>query len=326
MAATITRNKEPVATPMEAYPSVNNTAVPLTHETRPARLPESGEATCQTVTSAPVSKWQVAAERLRCVQCGGLVEFQSSQLLSCAACSRSFPIEREILRASREYQGNNAIAAEYYNSPLWPKFRFWEWAAYLPRGGERRARNEILRHLPNLSGTRLLEVAIGDGRNMPLIPRDCQVYGVDISSVLLEKCQRDYSGRDIYLIVGEAESLPFADSTFDNVLSLGALNHVNDPGKALREMARVVKPDGLVVVADEMPDLPNRQIAHRLGLRQLQKWILRNVFFLGQFSEVILEHTDLKIEPLVDLALRDWRIHRIWGNLGYCVVGKPKRA
>ena len=270
------------------------------------------------------SKWQSAVEQLRCVECNGPLQYQSPQSLSCAACSRSFPIERDVLRLGKQYQGNNAIAAEYYNSSLWPKFRFWEWLAYLPRGGERAARNEVLRHLPNLSGTRLLEVAIGDGRSMPLIPRDCQVFGVDISSVLLEKCQHDYADRDICLIVGEAESLPFPDATFDNIFSLGAINHVNDPGKALREMARVVKPDGLIVVADEVPDLPNRQIAHKLGLHKLQKWILARVFFLGKFSEVILEHTDLKIEPLVDQALRDWQIHRIWGGMGYCVVGKPK--
>jgi len=270
------------------------------------------------------SKWQSAVTQLRCVQCQGPLEYQSPQALRCAACSRSFPIERDVLRLNSQYAGNNAIAANYYNSSLWPKFRFWEWVAYLPHGGERRARNQVLRHLPNLSGTRLLDVAMGDGRNMPLIPRDCQVFGVDISSVLLEKCQRDYADRDIHLIVGEAESLPFPDSTFDNVFSLGAINHVNDPGKALREMARVVKPNGFMVVADEVPDLPNRQIAHKLGLHKLQKWILSRVFFLGQFSEVILQHTDLKIEPLVEQALRDWKIHRIWGGLGYCVVGKPK--
>jgi len=160
---------------------------------------------------------------------------------------------------------------------------------------------------------------------MPLIPRDCQVFGVDISSVLLQKCQADYADRNPCLIVGEAESLPFPDATFDNVLSLGAINHVNDPGQALREMARVVKAGGLVVVADEMPDLPNRQIAHKLGLHKLQQWILSRVFCLGQFSQVILQHTDLKIEPLVDAALCDWKIHRIWGNLGYCVVGRPRR-
>jgi ubiquinone/menaquinone biosynthesis C-methylase UbiE len=270
------------------------------------------------------SKWQSAIAQLHCVECKGPMQYQSPQALSCAACAREYPLQRGILHLNRQYEGNNAIAADYYNSPLWPRFRFWESVAYLPRGGERAARNEVLRHLPNLSGTRLLDIAIGDGRNMPLIPRDCQVFGVDISRVLLEKCQHDYADRDTYLIVGEAESLPFPDATFDNVFSLGAINHVNDPGKAFREMARVVKPDGIIVVADEVPDLPNRQIAHKLGLPKLQKWILSRLFFLGQFSEVILQHTDLKIEPLVDQALRDWQIHRIWGGLGYCVVGKAK--
>jgi ubiquinone/menaquinone biosynthesis C-methylase UbiE len=277
-----------------------------------------------TGTNATDSKWQTGAARLRCVQCHGAIEYQSPQALACAACARKFSIEHEVLHLASQYEGNNAIAAEYYNSQLWPKFRFWEWVAYLPRGGERKARNEVLRHLPDLSSTRLLDVAIGDGRNMPLIPHDCEVWGVDISKVLLEKCQQDYAGRDIRLIVGQAEALPFPDATFDNLFSLGAINHVNDPAKALREMARVVKPGGTIVVADEVPDLPNRQIAHKLGLHRLQRWILSRVFFLGQMADVILEHTDLKMEPLVEQALSDWKIHPIWGGLGYCVVGKPK--
>jgi ubiquinone/menaquinone biosynthesis C-methylase UbiE len=273
---------------------------------------------------ATESKWQSAVANLRCVECNGPLQYQSPQALNCPVCSRTFPIEHQVLHIGGQYEGNNAIAADYYNSSLWPKFRFWEWVAHLPRGGERRARNEVLRHLPNLSGTRLLDVAMGDGRNMPLIPRDCQVYGVDISRVLLEKTQRDYADRDVHCIVGEAEALPFPDDTFDNLFSLGALNHVNDPAKALKEMARVVKPGGTIVVADEMPDLPNRQIAHKLGLRRLQKWILSKVFFLGPMSDVILEHTDLKIEPLVEQALSDWKIHKIWGGIGYVLVGKPK--
>jgi hypothetical protein len=85
-----------------------------------------------------------------------------------------------------------------------------------------------------------------------------------------------------------------------------------------------VKPGGTIVVSDEMPDLPNRQIAHKLGLKKLQRWILAKVFFLGQMSDVIMEHTNLKIEPLVAEALTDWKIHRIWRGLGYVIVGKPK--
>ena len=106
------------------------------------------------------------------------------------------------------------------------------------------------------------------------------------------------------------------------VVNLRAMTNDTAAVQALREMARVVRPGGTVVVADEVPDLPNRQLAHKLGLPRLQKWILARVFFLGRMSEVILEHTNLKIEPLVDQALHDWTIHRIWGGLGYCVVGK----
>jgi ubiquinone/menaquinone biosynthesis C-methylase UbiE len=275
--------------------------------------------------TATESKWQTAISNLRCVKCHSPLQSESPSALNCSACARNFPIVNNILHTFEQFEGNNAIAAEYYNGTLWPWFRFWEFISlYLPRGGELKARNEVLKHLPNLSGTKLLDVAMGDGRNMPLIPQDCQVYGVDISSVLLELTQKNFPGRDMHLIVGQAESLPFPDDTFDNMFSLGALNHVNDPGRALKEMARVVKPGGLVVVSDEMPDLPNRQIAHKLGLHSLQKWILSRVFFLGKMSDVILEHTDLKIEPLVDAALTDWKIHKIWGGLAYCVVGKPK--
>src|SRR5436190_9756236 len=107
-----------------------------------------------------VSKWQSAVMQMRCVECNGPVQWQSPQSVICAACSRTFPIERGVLHLGSQYEGNNAIAAEYYNGTLWPKFRFWEWVAHLPRGGEHRARNEVLRHLPHLAGTRLLDVAI----------------------------------------------------------------------------------------------------------------------------------------------------------------------
>ena len=170
---------------------------------------------------ATESKWRSAVALLRCVECNGPVQFDSPQHLRCMTCSRSFPIERDVLHLGTQYEGNNAIAAEYYNSKLWPKFRFWEWVAYLPRGGERRAQRSSAAPARPLG-----HAAIGcrDWRrgNMPLIPRDCQVFGVDISRVLLEKCQQDYADRKIHLIVGEAESLPFPDSTFDNLLSVGA--------------------------------------------------------------------------------------------------------
>jgi ubiquinone/menaquinone biosynthesis C-methylase UbiE len=54
---------------------------------------------------------------------------------------------------------------------------------------------------------------------------------------------------DLYL--GNAESLPFADSSFDVVYHVGGINFFNDRAKAVREMIRVAKPGSLLLISDE---------------------------------------------------------------------------
>jgi ubiquinone/menaquinone biosynthesis C-methylase UbiE len=183
----------------------------------------------------------------------------------------------------------------------------------------------VLRHLPRLSGTRILEVAVGDGANLPLIPPDCVVYGNDISEVQLAACRQRFAGRNIRLFLGEAEALPFHDRTFDHVLSFGALNYFNDPLRALQEMARVVKPGGRVVVADEVPDLPNRLLGHWIGLPQLDRWIMSRFMHLGPaFTEMVDRHRDLPVKALARQALAGARVHALWFGVGYCIVGGPR--
>jgi ubiquinone/menaquinone biosynthesis C-methylase UbiE len=270
--------------------------------------------------------WTSALEVLQCIGCGGGLEAADEESLRCHRCGRTFPIrEGFLLDVLEKLEGNNKVAGEFYDSPQWPKFRFWEHFTFLLNGGARRARTQILRHLPNLSGTRLLEVAIGDGSNLPLIPPDCEVFGNDISLVQLQDCRRKFPDRNLRLVLGEAESLPFRDHTFDNVLSVGALNYFSDPRRSLREMARVVKPEGLIVVSDEHPNLPNRMIGHKIGLPQLDRWIISRVMRLGdEFTAMVERHRNLEIEPLVADVLRDYRIFSLWCKLGYCVVGTPK--
>jgi ubiquinone/menaquinone biosynthesis C-methylase UbiE len=277
--------------------------------------------TIQTITS----QWAADCEFLQCLDCGGRLEPGEGEGLRCSACSRVYPIRDGFLDMLRPLEGNNRVAADFYNGPLWPRFRFWEWFTFLCNGGERRARRQIMKHLPNLSGTRLLEVAIGDGANLPLIPDDCQVYGNDISVVQLRNCRQKFPGRDLHLFLGEAEGLPFRDHTFDNVLSVGAFNYFNDPLQSLREMARVVKPGGLVVVSDEVPNLPNRMIGYWLGLPKLDRWIMSRFMHLGpEFTDMVDRHRHMKLEPIVQEALTDWQIHSLWYRFGYCIVGRPR--
>jgi ubiquinone/menaquinone biosynthesis C-methylase UbiE len=170
-------------------------------------------------------------------------------------------------------------------------------------------------------------VAIGDGANVPLIPEDCQIYGNDISTVQLASCRRNHPKRDLRLFLGEAEELPFRDHTFDNVVSVGAFNYFNDPLKSLREMARVVKPGGLVVVSDEVPNLPNRMIGYWIGLPKLDHWIMSRFLNLGpEFADMVDKHRHLQLEPMVREVLTDWQIHSLWFTVGYCIVGRPKSA
>jgi ubiquinone/menaquinone biosynthesis C-methylase UbiE len=276
--------------------------------------------------STPTNAWTSVLGCLQCVDCGKALDADGPEGLTCTGCRRAFPIRDQILETMQPLGGNNKVAADFYNGPLWPRFRFWEWFAFFINGGERRSRRKIMQHLPDLSGTRILEVAIGDGSNLPLIPDDCQVFGNDISTVQLAGCQQRFPDRDLHLVLGEAEKLPFRDRTFDHVLSVGAFNYFNDPLQSLREMARVVKPGGLIVVSDEVPDLPNKTLFGRwIGLPQLDRWVMSRFMHLGpEFTDMVDRHRDLKLEPIAREVLDDWSIHSLWARLGYCIVGKAK--
>ena len=82
--------------------------------------------------------------------------------LVCTACATRLPIENDILIVKDQTSDNNQVAQGFYDSPLWPKFRFWEWFTWFCNGGERRARNKVLQHLPTTPGLDLLDV--GDRR------------------------------------------------------------------------------------------------------------------------------------------------------------------
>ena len=136
------------------------------------------------------------------------------------------------------------------------------------QGGVRKARMEILRHRPR-QGTgrpaRGLEVGIGNGENLAFVPPDWTVYGVDIARTQLEACIRRHPAMAGRLAWAEAENLPFDDATFDACWSVGGFNYYSDHEAALREMRRVTKPGGPVVVADEVPGLHRAGLGHLLG-------------------------------------------------------------
>jgi ubiquinone/menaquinone biosynthesis C-methylase UbiE len=247
---------------------------------------------------------------------------QTSAGVRCRDCGRTLPVDQGLIVVREEHSGNNRIAAEFYDSPRWDKYRFWKRFTPFNDRAVTRWSEEVFAHLPRLANTRLLDVAIGDGRNMSWVPESCEVHGIDISAAQLRSCLRQYGERKLFLFQGEAESLPWKDNTFDHALSFGAFNYFNNPLAALQEMARVVKPEGLIVVTDEYADLPDRMIGTRLGWPALDRWIMSSVLHLGsEFTAMIEQHRDLEIQPIVDQVLTDWQISEVCDGWAYCFVG-----
>ncbi len=235
-------------------------------------------------------------------------------------CGASLPVRDGVLVVRDVPTEDNKTAADFYNSELWPKVRLWERLFWSLNGGEKRARDVVLRRLPKHPGLRLLDVAIGDGVYTSWLPEDWSIVGVDVSACQLAACRRRNSGRDLRLVLGEAEDLPFCDGEFDAVLSNGGFNHFNDPEAALREMARVAKPGAPVVVADEEPDFLN--FGHRLGLPGLDRWIASRLMSMGDdFAGLVERHRNIDIAAIGRRVLNDSRYEVIWRGGGYLLVG-----
>ena len=101
----------------------------------------------------------------------------------------------------------------------------------------------------------VLEVGIGSGRNLPYYDRAVtRVVGIDLSTGMLREARRAAAdvGRPIALARMDAEHMAFPDATFDSVVTSLSLCTVTDPARALREMARVCKPDGRVVLLEHV--------------------------------------------------------------------------
>jgi ubiquinone/menaquinone biosynthesis C-methylase UbiE len=266
------------------------------------------------------------AELWRCCRCGGNAEVDE-EAITCASCGESYAIRDGVVVVRDGVTANNEIARNFYNSPLWPKFRFWERFMFLCNGGERRARNRILRYLPTGEGLKLLDVAIGDGGYLPWLSPSWSIFGIDISSVQLEACKHRAVGRDVCLTLGQAEDLPVRDGAFDACLSIGAFNYFSDPEKALREMARAVKPGGTIVISDELPDLIEKHTFHKIGLPSVDHWLkaLITKNLSPEFAAMIECGKKLDVAAIGRRVLPDCRYELIWQGAGYVMVGTAPR-
>ncbi|GHE38721.1 class I SAM-dependent methyltransferase [Streptomyces lavendulocolor] len=102
---------------------------------------------------------------------------------------------------------------------------------------------------------KVLEVAVGTGRNLPHYPPGTDVVGIDLCPGMLERARprAAASAAAVTLVEGTAAALPFPDACFDTVVCVLALCCMADDRAAVREMHRVLRPGGRLLLLDHIP-------------------------------------------------------------------------
>jgi phosphatidylethanolamine/phosphatidyl-N-methylethanolamine N-methyltransferase len=112
-------------------------------------------------------------------------------------------------------------------------------------------RVQAIQRMGIASGDRVLEVGVGTGINASLYPRDCSVTGIDLSAPMLEKARERIVRKgisNVRLLEMDAADLKFADDSFDIVYAPYLISVVPDPVAVVREMHRVCRPGGRIIV------------------------------------------------------------------------------
>ena len=114
-------------------------------------------------------------------------------------------------------------------------------------------------------GTKVLEVGVGTGKNFTYYPPNVEITAIDFSEKMLDRA-RQKAERDkirVHLEQMDAQDLKFEDNTFDTVVATFVFCSVPDPIKGLREVERVCKPGGKVILLE-----------HVLSANRILSWIM----------------------------------------------------
>ncbi len=117
---------------------------------------------------------------------------------------------------------------------------------------------EIRKRLQEISGGKVLDVATGSGSFIDALMKTLRNYdcfvGIEISEKELESARKRFEGLPVEFLKMDAGYLEFEDDSFDTVCISFSLHHLDDTGRVLAEMKRVLKPDGYFLVQEEFSD------------------------------------------------------------------------
>lgn len=144
----------------------------------------------------------------------------------------------------------------------------------------------------------VLEVAIGTGLNLDHYPPQVELTGIELSEEMLSRAtaKAQIVRPDADLRLGNAHELEFADASFDTVVCTFSLCAIPEPDIALAEMVRVLRPGGMLLLADHVPS------SYR-PVRWLQK--LAEMVSIPVGGEHLLRRPSLTVDRNSSLAVRE---------------------
>ena len=119
---------------------------------------------------------------------------------------------------------------------------------------EERYGAELRRELLSGARGRVLEIGVGTGLSLPHYPPVDELVGVEPSGPMLDRARlrAEAAVRDVRLVQASAENLPFEPASFDTVVAIAVLCTVDNPGRALREVRRVLRPEGRFLFSEHV--------------------------------------------------------------------------
>ena len=186
---------------------------------------------------------------------------------------------------------------------------------------EHRARYEFAKGM--VASKRVIDLGCGEGYGSHMLSEvAASVVGLDISSESIEHAKATYKATNLSFQVGDVTRLPFPEKEFDACVCLEVIEHVENPDDLLREVARILKPDGAFIAstpngAVRVSSQPNPFHKKEYTLRQFSAQLRRyfpsrawDTAIYGQFARgrrystlrVILKNTYLTLKGIFGLG------------------------
>jgi ubiquinone/menaquinone biosynthesis C-methylase UbiE len=151
----------------------------------------------------------------------------------------------------------------------------------------------------------ILEVGVGTGKNIQYYPDAAHITAIDFSEKMLEKAKVKAAkyNKKVILMQMDAQEMTFPDNTFDTVFTTCVYCSVPDPVKGLREIRRVCKPNGRIIMIEHV-----RSEKKLLGLIM----DALNPIIVNTYGANINRRT---VENIYKVGFDDVEVTNLWGDI-----------